>query len=142
MDSRDIMAALEETLRQEGEITLPAAGLSMQYSLGRAEALVIRPAATTPIRRGSIIVFKRHGRWIAHRVVWKTINNAGLAEYLTKGDSTWAFDRPVVSSEEVVGVVTAMRTNGRIVPFRGGTVMAMVGLAIAVAAGFFQKRDC
>ena len=142
MDVHEITLALEETLRQTGEITLPAAGLSMQCSLGRAEALVIRPAATTPIRRGSIIVFKRHGRWIAHRVVCKTTNNAGLFEYLTKGDSTWAFDRPAVSGEEVVGVVTAVRKNGRIVPFRWGVVMAVVGLALAVAASFFRKRDC
>lgn len=105
---KDIASALEEALRQTGEVTVPAYGFSMGGALGKADALVIRAARGESVRCGDVVVFRRFDRWIAHRLIWKFGPRSEFVG-LTKGDAIRGADRPCPKKKDVIGVVVACR---------------------------------
>jgi hypothetical protein len=105
--NEDILDALGDALRVREELAIPAVGFSMTRSLGGAEALVIRRAGGARIPWGGIAVYRRDGRWIAHRVIARRGSTL-----VTKGDSTPVADAPVEAGS-VVGEVVAVLRGGR-----------------------------
>jgi hypothetical protein len=103
--------ALEEVLRQTGEVTVPAFGFSMGGALGKADALVIRAARADSVRCGDVVVFRRFDRWVAHRLIWKFGPRSEFIG-LTKGDAVHGADKPHAKKSDVIGVVVAC-TSGR-----------------------------
>jgi hypothetical protein len=63
------------------------------------------------VRRGDIVVLRREGRLIAHRVLRIYGGNAG-STFITKGDSVYRLDPPS-SADQVLGRVLAVRRKGR-----------------------------
>ena len=61
------------------------------------------------VQRGDVIVFRRAGQLIAHRVLQSC--EAG-ATFVTKGDNAFNLD-PTLSAEEIVGQVRAIERDGR-----------------------------
>jgi hypothetical protein len=105
---KDISLALEEVLRQTGEVTVPAFGFSMGGALGKADALVIRAARAESARCGDVVVFRRFDRWVAHRLIWKFGPRSEFIG-LTKGDAIRGADRPCPKKADVIGVVVACK---------------------------------
>jgi hypothetical protein len=141
---KDISDVLATALQQAGEITLPAYGFSMGGELARADALVISSASRHTIRWGSIVVFRRFDRWIAHRVIWMFGRRSPWL-CVTKGDAVRAHDSPFVARQDVVGVVTAFRRGERVESLTGrgarifGYGAALTGLGTALAAAALRK---
>ena len=105
--------ALEEVLRQTGEVTVPAFGFSMGGVLGKADALVIRAARAESVRCGDVVVFRRFDRWVAHRLIWKFGQRSEFIG-LTKGDAVRGADRPCAEKAAVIGVVVACKCGERV----------------------------
>ena len=106
----DIMNLLAETLRQGAPLRVAARGLSMGRRFSRVDEVVIRPERP---HLGSVIVFRRAGQWIAHRVIWH-VHSGSETIYITRGDGELTVDRPFIRESECVGVVTGVGQNGYI----------------------------
>ena len=105
--SNELDQILEEVLRSRGELSLPARGFSMGVSYRNADALVLRPVAR--VRIGTVLVYRRGGLWVAHRVIW-VFPDRDARLCLTKGDAVRAVDHPAVMKGEEIAVVSAIRT--------------------------------
>ncbi len=98
-----VLAALEAT----GELVLPLQGGSMGPDWARADAVVVRPVPAGGAGWGDVVIFDRHGRMYAHRIIFAT-----RAWCWTKGDARWAWDRPPVKRDEMAGVVRGIVSRG------------------------------
>ena len=71
--------------------------------------------ASLRLSRGSVVVFRDpSGPILAHRLVRKTPNGA----VLTRGDAHLRNDRRPVRPEDVLGVVTAVMRDGKVIPLK------------------------
>ena len=114
IEHADMMNTLEDLLKQEHELTLPASGFSMGRIMADADALVITAVTHHPLPIGSIVVFKRDNQWWAHRVIWHYFHDNTFS-YITKGDAIREIDKPHVNTQDVVGKVSAyMKDDSRI----------------------------
>lgn len=87
-----------DALRAGAETRIRVMGTSMLPALWPGDILVIRDSAADPCP-GDIVLFLRHRRLFAHRVV-----RATQSEVITRGDALPDRDPPVRASE-VLGVV-------------------------------------
>lgn len=85
-------------------------GQSMEPLLCHEDSLLVRPG-NCDIHIGDIIVFKSHQHQCAHRVVGTT-SALGQRVYLTKGDNSYSFDRPVLSGQVLGKVIKAIGNYG------------------------------
>jgi len=98
-----------ETLRTFGEARLPVNGASMLPTQWPGDLLEVRRTDPAEIRLGDLVVFDRHGRLIAHRVI------ADSPVTLTQGDRLRHPDAPL-SGGEILGCVTAIYRGRRRLP--------------------------
>ncbi len=95
-------------LAQGLDATVRAGGLSMGAVFREVRDVTLRSPDRARWGAGSIVVYERDGRWIAHRVIWRFGQvTAGESVCVTKGDGQRHVDRPFVKEEELVGVVVA-----------------------------------
>jgi len=66
------------------------------------------------VRRGDVLVFRRQGVLVAHRVLRSRREGARVV-FLTKGDGVPSPDRPPVEEEQLVGRVVGLDRDGRYV---------------------------
>lgn len=130
----DLDPILEEVLESRGELRLPARGFSMGARYRMAGALSLRRADR--IRIGTVLVYRRDGLWVAHRVIWVfPSHDARLC--LTKGDAVMAPDFPAVMKGEEIAVVAGIRTGSDVMdlttPWRRAceTGKGLAGLVLA-----------
>ena len=99
-----------ELVRKWKFVTLPAVGTSMVPVIHPGDLLHVRRAALEEISPGDIVVYARHGRMIAHRVV--ATGAAGTREpyLITRGDRSQTSDSPLFSSE-LIGLVAVVERN-------------------------------
>jgi hypothetical protein len=109
----DLDELLLDLLHSEGKLTLPARGFSMRRHDRWADTLVLYPVDVNRLRIGSVLVFRRHGIWVAHRVIW-VFPKDDPRLCVTKGDAFMAFDRPAVMKGDEVAVVGAIATGDRV----------------------------
>lgn len=145
LDPSDIIMLLEEALQEEGEVTVPAAGLSMGRRLAKADGLVVRHATPHEVRFGSVVAFNVQGtRWVAHRVVW-TFGRDSEWLCMTKGDNNPGPDLPFVRKDELVGLVVGMCRGPKLIRFDRGlyrlgeTARGLVGLLSVLAYSALRK---
>jgi signal peptidase I len=100
-----------ETLRSSGTLRLKVAGWSMVPTLWPGDVLVIAALDSSTICSGDIVLFARHQRFVAHRVVEKSWSGRGIE---TRGDAVRQMDAPV-SNREILGRVVSIERNGRII---------------------------
>jgi hypothetical protein len=98
-----------ETLRSSRTLRLKVAGWSMVPTLWPGDTLVIEPADRGAVRPGDIVLFARHQRFIAHRVVGSASLTLGIQ---TRGDAMTQMDAPV-STRELLGRVMSIERNGK-----------------------------
>ena len=99
-----------DVLRRFGHVRIRVFGGSMSPALRPGDVLSIRHATADGLRPGDVVLFRRHGRLFAHRVLDST--QAGT---LTRGDAH-THDDPIVPREDVLGVVRVVTRAGRDVP--------------------------
>ena len=123
-----VEAMLNVWAQTKGRHYLSAAGSSM-FPLIREGDRILVECCSTGIRRGDIIVFRRKGRFIAHRVL-RMHREAPEPIFITKGDNALHTDPPI-QAKEIVGRVLAIRKGSReislVTPFwrASGRVIAL-----------------
>jgi len=104
-----------DTLRSAGLLRLRVKGWSMVPTVWPGDTLVIEAVDRRAVCSGDIVLFARHQRFVAHRVVEKNSSGRGIE---TRGDAMRQMDAPV-SSRELLGRVVSIERNGkRITPSR------------------------
>jgi len=103
-----------ETVRTFGGARLGVCGTSMVPAIRPGDLVSVERAGLSEVSPGEIVVFRRCGRLIVHRVVVKF---GGRADpfLVTRGDRTRR-DDGLVSSPELIGRVTHIKRNHRRVP--------------------------
>jgi len=103
-------AVLELSQQTNQRIWWPFVGTSMSPYIKEGDMLLVQHALH-PIRLGDVIVFRRAGGLIAHRVVLVR-RHGNNRVYQTKGDNTRSFDAPVLQSS-VLGRVVRIQKSDR-----------------------------
>jgi signal peptidase I len=103
-----------ETVRSFGGVRFGVYGTSMTPAIRPGDLVSVERAAVSEASLGEIVVFRRHGRLIVHRVVVKC-GGRGEALLVTRGDRMRR-DDGLVSSAELIGRVTHIERNHRRVP--------------------------
>lgn len=109
---RELLDTLAAAIRSGRRMSVPASGVSMGPAFQKVDAIVIQSADGARLFPGTVIVYQRNDRWIAHRVMWAFGSSSGY-RCITKGDGVHALDRPFVHREECVGVVVATQQGSR-----------------------------
>jgi signal peptidase I len=131
-----VLEAVLDVWSQAGEQHfIPIAGGSMLPLIRDGDqALVAHGHAG--VRRGDVIVFRREGQLIAHRVLHIYVGDDGPT-FVTKGDNAPQLDSPL-SADEVVGRVLAIERGNRYMSL-DTTAWQIVGWLIAVGTLVWVK---
>lgn len=89
---------------------VPIAGRSMLPFIQDGDRVLVAHGCAD-VRRGDVIVFRRGGRLIAHRVL-RIHRRESEPIFITKGDNIRRFDPPV-SASEMIGRVVAVERGDR-----------------------------
>jgi hypothetical protein len=103
-----------EAVRSLGYLRLRVTGSSMLPTIWPGEVLCIRRSSIDEAGVGEVVLFIRHRRLFAHRVI-----ACSGARLTTQGDAVAAPDPPVDASE-LLGIVDAVLRQGHPVPIRSG----------------------
>ena len=95
-----------EVLKSSGQAKLAVTGTSMLSSIWPGDVLEVRRQNAAEICPGEVVLFKRDGRLLAHRVVAK-VGGPERTLLITRGDRL-RMPEPPVSPEELLGRVTAI----------------------------------
>ena len=109
-DQQKVSMAIE-VLNSCGRVRLATRGYSMLPSLWPGDVLTIRAAQLDELSEGKLVLFRREGRFVTHRVLRKAQVN-GQTCLITRGDSMLREDHPVIPSE-VLGEVISTKRDGR-----------------------------
>ena len=133
---RQIALDLARAGLREGErVRLNVAGNSMAPLLRPGDAVWAEPALPASLRRGDVIVVRRAGGLVTHRLV-----ALGDGEWYTKGDNARHLDPPV-TADAILGRVVAIERGGDRIELRGrqwAIVSRVLGLASWWQARLFQ----
>jgi Peptidase S24-like len=141
----------QKTLRLFGSLRLRVTGFSMLPSVWPGDLLLIRRQQMEQIYPGDIVLFARHGRLIAHRVVFKT-DDPEAPSLITRGDARRSLDS-AISPAQLLGNVSGIFRGGEWIkpPKRlsfGARTVAMLasrsGRAAAILARLLasERRPC
>ena len=100
-----------EVLRAGGKLRLRVTGASMLPVVWPGDILSIQGQDAAQANPGDVVLFKRAGRLVAHRVVERTLCQ-GEVQWLTRGDTSPGNDAPV-SGRELLGRVTGIERGHR-----------------------------
>ena len=104
-----------ETLRVFGRLWLRVSGASMLPALRPGDVLQFQVYSAEQVEAGDVVLFRRGGRLVIHRVLSKT--PTGL---ITQGDALATIDPPV-DSADLLGKVVSMSRRGRNLPFQASS---------------------
>jgi DNA-directed RNA polymerase subunit H (RpoH/RPB5) len=99
-----------EVVRRFGELRLRVTGSSMLPAVQPADVLLVRRCPIEQAAPGDVILFTRHRRLFAHRV----ISPPGGAVLTTQGDGVAQVD-PCVKADELLGKVVRIVRRGKVV---------------------------
>jgi signal peptidase I len=91
-----------ELLRSGFNIRITARGSSMSPSIVTGDRITVSPEQN--LRIGDIILFRRGGEMVCHRLV-RVFEKGDITYYQTRGDSFFSLDKPV-TSDQILGRVT------------------------------------
>lgn len=101
------IALAAETLTSFGHLRLRVSGTSMLPALRPGDVVELRSCGSTPAGPGEIVMFRRDGGLVVHRVLRRFDTCL-----VTQGDSLAAPDAPVAHAE-VLGRVVGLSRGGR-----------------------------
>lgn len=96
-----------ELARRFGEVQLRVTGASMLPSVRPGDVLSVRHCVISDLQPGQILLYRRHGKLVAHRVI--RIHSDSVT---TRGDSVYNDDLPIEESD-IVGQVFSVLRRGR-----------------------------
>jgi hypothetical protein len=91
-----------------------ASGGSMWPAVCHGDMLTVGPVAPSSITPGSIAVYRRFDRLLAHRVVRIDADDSGALVFVLCGDAASGWDAPVAASQIVGEVVKVERRTSAI----------------------------
>ncbi|MBN2406165.1 MAG: signal peptidase I [Elusimicrobia bacterium] len=121
---------------------------SMKISLYPEDLVSVARVSPGSIRPGDIILFRRKGNLILHRVIGRR-SRGGTRIFRTKGDNAWRADGFIVRESDIIGKAVGVERRNRLVDmasFAGRMEMAVryiVSNAISAArkAGLLSQAD-
>ena len=123
-----------EVLRSSGALRLRVTGWSMLPSIWPGDTLILEHADRAGISEGDIVLFSRHRRLFAHRVLKISAQDSGFLH--TRGDSMSRPDMPV-SDRDLLGRVVMIERNGKcIVPRKALNVPGRVVASLVQSSEF------
>ncbi len=138
-NDRIVLPVLNQWIKSGKRNRIFIEGRSMKPLLNDGSQVLVEHGRHS-IKTGNIIIYLRDERLISHRVL-RVIKDGGSTFYLTKGDSAVRFDRPVVSEEEIAGIVRGIVNERKTIDLSHwrwrifGKVMAAISLIIGISAG-------
>ena len=111
-----VVAALDAWAKSGKRSLITMSGNSMR-PLFRDGSKVVVEHRSTRIRFGDIVLYRRTGSLVAHRVVRIYRKGADLL-FLTKGDRALKFDSPLLREDEIVGKVVGKMKGENVVVFQ------------------------
>jgi signal peptidase I len=121
-----------EVLRSTGRLRLRAVGGSMMPAIWPGDILSVCSHDAAEGHPGDIVVFRRAGRLVTHRLVERTVCRDRI-QWATRRDRVHRNDAPV-SNHELLGRVTAIARGGR-------RVNPRLTLPKRVAAWILRRSD-
>ena len=109
-----LFALAEDLLRKAGEVHFVARGGSMLPAILPGDDLVVQHVHPSDIQVGDAVLFRKQGRWFAHRVSEIERTSCRLS-FLTRGDALRSPDAPV-TAEELLGRVAGVLRSGVVTP--------------------------
>jgi len=100
------MSVFETLLKRDGTLVYKTSGVSMLPMLRQNRDLVVIRAPVFRPRRYDVVLYRRGRDHVLHRI----IRDRG-DHYLIRGDNTYVLER--VPAEDVIGVLTAFKRDGR-----------------------------
>jgi hypothetical protein len=91
-----------------------ASGGSMRPAICHGDVLTIGPVAPSNIAPGSVAVYRRFDRLLAHRVVRIDADDSGALVFVLCGDAASGCDAPVAASQMLGEVVKVERRTSAI----------------------------
>jgi signal peptidase I len=103
-----------EVVRRFGTLRLRVTGGSMAPGVRPGDTLVVQSCGLGEVSAGEIVVYRRTGRLVVHRVTGYAMQS-GERHLLTRGDRARGIDLPV-SSMEFLGRVCSLHRDTMTVP--------------------------
>jgi len=91
-----------------------ASGGSMQPAICHGDVLTVVPVAPSNITLGSVALYRRFDRLVAHRVVRIEADDLGAPVFVLRGDAATGCDAPVAASQMLGEVVKVERRTSAI----------------------------
>jgi hypothetical protein len=91
-----------------------ASGGSMQPAICHGDVLTVVPVAPSNITLGSVALYRRLDRLVAHRVVRIDVDDSGAPVFVLRGDAVSGCDAPVAASQILGEVVKVERRTSAI----------------------------
>jgi hypothetical protein len=143
----ELLQALASLWRQRNERRwIHTQGESMLPLIQENDRLLLNFDLTT-VRRGSISLFSRNGKLVAHRVL-RIIPGApphfASPRFLTKGDNSWSFDVQT-GDATILGYVVAIQKPDALIVLDTpkwrwiGWFIAIATLSVALPYGWFRR---
>lgn len=110
-----------EILADGSAVRFSAEGSSMAPAIRHGDVVTIAPARAEAVRRGGIVLARRPGGLLVHRVVEIRRRADGRREFLLRGDGKGGCDAPL-DERDLLGTVVAVSRHGRAIPFSGPRV--------------------
>ena len=96
-----------------------ASGASMGPAICHGDVLTVGPVAPSNITPGSVAVYRRFDRLLAHRVVRIDADDSGALVFVLCGDAASGCDAPVAASQMLGEVVKVERRTSAIRRYAG-----------------------
>jgi hypothetical protein len=110
-----------------------ASGASMQPAIWHGDVLTIGPVAPSSITPGSVAVYRRFNRLLAHRVVRIEADDSGAPVFVLRGDSASDCDAPVAAWQMLGEVVKVERRTSAIRRHAGMCLQRLVRAGLVPA---------
>jgi len=111
-----------------------ASGASMRPAICHGDVLTVGPVEPSNITPGSVALYRRFDRLLAHRVVRIDADDSGAPVFVLRGDAASGCDAPVAASQMLGAVVKVERGTSAIRRHAGMCLHRLVGAGVVPAS--------
>jgi signal peptidase len=133
-DSAAFLDLSSELLSLGCRVRFRASGSSMHPAICHGDMITVEPVDPQSVKKGDILLFRRSGRPLAHRVVHVGMEKGSVVEFIVRGDAKLACDAPV-KPEEVLGRVSNIARR-----WRSMVLTYLFGLPSVLSRRRYQSR--
>lgn len=112
-DGRLFLDASAQLLADGFGVRFRAGGASMRPAINDGDALVMEPVSPAAVAPGDVLLYRKHQRGIAHRVVHVRRRDEGVTAFLLRGDAASACDEAVAPHEVLARIIAVERGRPR-----------------------------